>query len=407
VAAALLVRVLAMLALGLPGDVPSAARAWDWAYEQGAVAQALLRGDGYADPFGQGTGATAWCGPVFPLVLAGLMRLFGGVTNTTALALSGLQVVLSALVCRHLVRLGDALGQARVGALAAWGWALHPIGVYSSITIVWDSVFVAFALTWLLAAVARRGPGAAPRTLALLGLGVGAVGLLNPAPLVVAPAILAFVLRGRTDRARASLCLALPALLVVAPWSARNYARLGTPGLKANLGVELMVGNTDGADGGFHPWVHPAYNERQLELYRDLGERDYAALCMRHFRAWVRNHPGAFARLTLIRARTFWLGHDPFSDMPLRSGAPQARDAQGWVKWWVHFLTGVLALAGLVAYRDRRGGAWLVRGTALLFPLVYYVTHVLERYRFPIEPLVTYLAAWVGLALVERRRRRR
>ena len=35
----------------------------------------------------------------------------------------------------------------------------------------------------------------------------------------------------------------------------------------------------------------------------------------------------------------------------------------------------------------------------LLFPLIYYLTHVFERYRFPIEPVVVLLSVVALCAL--------
>ena len=406
-AVALAVRLAAMVALGLPRDV-APEESWSWAYEQGAVAAALLRGEGYADAFAQGTGPTAWCGAVYPAFLALVLELTGGLGRAAAIAVALVHALLSAAIAALLLRLGEALERPRVGALAGWAWALHPGAVYYPLVLVWDSVFVAFGLTWVLVSLARAGPAAAARALALRGLGYGALLLVNPAPLAILPALLLFVLRGRSAGAlRAVLAFCVPAALVLLPWSARNLLVLGTPQLKANLGVELWVGNAEGADGGFRPHVHPAYNRDELELYRELGEAAYSRDCAARFRARAAGEPGEFVRLSVLRARSFWLGVSPFEDVPLRSGETRQRDWQGWIEWFVHLFVGVLALSGAVLYRDPRGGAVLLRGVVLLFPLVYYATHVLERYRFPIEPVVTYLAAATALALVDRLRKQK
>ncbi len=42
----------------------------------------------------------------------------------------------------------------------------------------------------------------------------------------------------------------------------------------------------------------------------------------------------------------------------------------------------------------------------MLFPLAYYVTHVSERYRFPLEPLLVFLDVWLVLAVLARWRDR-
>jgi hypothetical protein len=57
-----------------------------------------------------------------------------------------------------------------------------------------------------------------------------------------------------------------------------------------------------------------------------------------------------------------------------------------------------------VAFRGRDGAATLVRGALLLFPLVYYVTHVFERYRLPLEPVVVLAASALLVRLIPRQR---
>jgi hypothetical protein len=391
-AVALAVRLAAVVLLGRPEDVwPETI--WTWAYEQGRIAEALLRGDGYADVMGPGSGPTAWCGPVYPVFLAAAIRVAGGVSRGAALIVVLVHVALAAGIAVHLMRLGQALGRPRLGILAGWTWALHPGAIYYPIDLVWDSVFVAFGLTWFLAALARARVDGNARAIARCGAGFGALALVNPAPLVILPALWLFL-----GRARTALLFTAATALVLVPWSLRNVLVLGTPSLKANLGVELRVGNTDGADGGFRPHAHPSFNLEERARYVELGELAYSRESAARFRAWVAANPGRFATLTVVRARNFWLGLNPFADVPLRSGETRARDWQGWIEWCVYFFFGASALVGVSRYRDERGGAVLLRAVVLLFPIVYYVTHVFERYRFPIEPVLTYLAAALALS---------
>ncbi|MCY3000619.1 MAG: hypothetical protein NTV21_02240, partial [Planctomycetota bacterium] len=60
--AAFAVRLAAALALGGFRVAPGTS-AWDWGHEPACIAQAWLDGRGYSDPWGQGTGATAWLTP--------------------------------------------------------------------------------------------------------------------------------------------------------------------------------------------------------------------------------------------------------------------------------------------------------------------------------------------------------
>ena len=52
-----------------------------WLYqrgiEMGLLAQSLLAGKGLSSPFGRDTGPTAFIAPIYPILVAGVFRLFG------------------------------------------------------------------------------------------------------------------------------------------------------------------------------------------------------------------------------------------------------------------------------------------------------------------------------------------
>ena len=62
-------------------------------------------------------------------------------------------------------------------------------------------------------------------------------------------------------------------------------------------------------------------------------------------------------------------------------------------------------IAGAIKLARRSPEAAFLAGTLVLFPLPYYVIHVLERYRFPIEPYLLTLgvALFTGVSGVKRR----
>ncbi|MGC2016431.1 MAG: hypothetical protein WA657_11410, partial [Candidatus Acidiferrales bacterium] len=49
-------------------------------FESGNIAHSLATGHGFSSPFRVDTGPTAWMTPAFPLLLAGIFRLFGAYT---------------------------------------------------------------------------------------------------------------------------------------------------------------------------------------------------------------------------------------------------------------------------------------------------------------------------------------
>ena len=185
------IRVLAIIVLGDPLDIHRVTRGggldWSWGYEQASVAQALSSGRGFSDPFAQGTGSTAWVAPFYPTLLAGLITLFGGITPAVAWILAIGQSVGAALTCYYLWKLGRHLYSGVAGIAAAMLWAVHPMAIYLPVAMVWDSTFVALSIAWFLATMVEHGREVTVRGAAILGVGLGATLLVNPAPLALVP----------------------------------------------------------------------------------------------------------------------------------------------------------------------------------------------------------------------------
>src|SRR3984885_7492839 len=58
---------------------------WRFGGEAGRIARSIALGEGFSNPlFGQ-TGPTAWLSPVFPYLLAGIFKVFGIYSKTSAL----------------------------------------------------------------------------------------------------------------------------------------------------------------------------------------------------------------------------------------------------------------------------------------------------------------------------------
>lgn len=365
-------------------------------WEEFAIAQALARGDGFADAFGRGTGPSAWTTPAYPILLAGLIRIFGGLNSGLAVTLFVCQGLLSSATAVLLWRIGLDAGGPRLGRVAAWLYALYPTAVYYPVTLVWHSTLAAFVMTLFFAVLTRAGPRAGLRDVVKSGLLFGAAVLVTASPIAFAPVVLYFLCRYRDsagEAVRVGLLFGGSALLAVSPWCVRNLVVLGTPAIRTNLGVELMVGNNDDATGGFNALAHPSQSEEEHERYAQLGEIDYAALGMQRFRAWLRANPGRFAELTARRFMFYWFGRPPTHVDHWDQDASVKADLRSWIRFGLQLLLGVAALVGLAVYRGPREQRVLLRGVLLLYPVIYGLTHVLARYRFPIEPMMMLASA--------------
>jgi hypothetical protein len=110
-------------------------------------------------------------------------------------------------------------------------------------------------------------------------------------------------------------------------------------------------------------------------LYQREGEIQFAADLKARVLNFVRSDPRRFAHLTGGRVVAFWTlpaGQRPYPVLLL-----------------------LMALAGILQAR-RYAKRWVAFASVLvLYPLVYYVTYTFARYRYPIEPLMYALAAYL------------
>ncbi len=399
---ALTLRIAFVLAFDTPGDV--ARGMWEWGYEAGSIATSLREGHGFANtwtrdvaPWSLGSGATGWLVPIYPGLLALLLELTDGLTRSTAWMLFAIQSVLSSFTCVLVWALGNRLQAPRAGRMAAWVLALHPLSIWHAASTVWDTTFAAFAFTLVLTRLAACEKKDGPRTWSTFGLLFGAAMLVNPAPLVLAPVVAWVAWRARP---RFSLWIgafapfALAASAVVLPWMLRNQAEVGAFSIRTNLGVELAVGNYDGADGRYARDRHPSHSPEEFQRYREVGEARYAAEAFERATTWILENPSRFVVLSLRRTASWWIGEDPWTDTRRDRGVSARDDPKAWAKWILHGGIGILGILGalLWARASRAPRPYLL--TLFVVPPVYLVTHVFERYRWPVEPLLCLCAAW-------------
>lgn len=400
--AAFALRVLAALALGSVPLAPGTST-WQWGHEPACIAQALLEGRGYSDPWGHGTGPTAWLTPPYPLFLASAMELGGGVTSAAAWIVVLVQALASAATALAIVRLCELLGHSRAALIAGWTFALYPISIANAAQVVWDTTFVALALSLVFITALRARASSADA--ARCGLGFGALLFLNPAPMSLGPILMAWLYK--RGGVRSALTFAACAVLLCLPWMVRNQLVLGSFSLRPNLGVELRIGNHDEATGRPLPFkYHPSHVESELTQYRELGEAEYCARDFQRAKAWISEHPSEFGALTARRVSLFWVGEPPTSDTRTSAGAGASRDPASWIKFAAFSLAGILGFAALGWLSLAFDVRLLLGASLLVFGTPYYVSHVSERYRFPLDPILVALGVALIVQVWQRRKAR-
>lgn len=283
---------------------------WDRGYTQfTSLAERVARGDGLSLVYESVTGISrSRRPPLYPLLLAGLLAIFGR-SDLPPLAL---QSVLGAATAFVAFRLGMGLFGRSQGLLAALLVAVHPYYVAHD-TILQETslltLLVAASVCALLRALRTE------RVWTLVGAGVLAGLTMLCKETLVAFGVLAvgwILVAFPANRLRLAAAFAVAVALTVSPWVWRNTVIHGRPVFTLSAGVGLWSGNS--------PHVLTHYPLASIDLaiaasLRALTPGDRADLASRSeleqdrwFRRraleFVTQHPGVVARLVLVKAVT-------------------------------------------------------------------------------------------------------
>jgi len=362
---------------------------FSFGFEMGRVGRSLALGQGFSNPFHGITGPTAWEPPLYPLLIAGVFKLFGIYTQASALVLLSINSVFSALTCIPIFLIAKRCFGEKLAVWSAWTWALFPSVIFWCTRWVWETSLAALLLAIIfgLALAMEEKDGLMPWI--EFGLLWGIAALTNTALLSFLPASGLWAWYRRAQQGKRSLAGAVLAAAVfvacVTPWLIRNYRTFGQfVFIRSNFGAELRLGNGPGANGTWMDYLHPTKNVAQLHLYRQMGEIAYVAERKRQALAFIRDDYARFAGLCLKRFIYYW------------GGLPHPGSALGPLANALFLTSSVLAFWGLGrALRQRRPGAWLFLWLVLFYPLVFYIAFPHPRYRHPIEPELGILMVYI------------
>ncbi|MGB5816671.1 MAG: glycosyltransferase family 39 protein [Thermoanaerobaculia bacterium] len=405
VVGALVLRLVLLFALGahqIDDD-------WRFGYETGRVARALAEGEGFSSPFRQPSGPTAWLMPAYPALLALIFVALGTYSVGSAVAILVINCIFGALTCAAVYLLAREIFGRATATLSAIVFALYPPSIWHSINSIWDTSLLTLVVVLLIYGLYRMPDDNRRVTFIAYGIALGLAVWVNPVILSILPVIWWRLWRRSrgplSQRLEAVVLVTLVMVVVVTPWVIRNHRQFGRLYLRSNLGLELMLGNSDAAWEDYlagslsSTWArrHPSVVPEELQRFVSMGEEAYVEEAMGEALAFIVERPGKFARLTVNRVYHFWL-----SDLKAKSewsGNLAVSVSLSWMKKASHLVPMLFIVLGLaIAVKKRRDIGPLI-GTMVLFPAVYYITNITERYRFPIEPFLVILAS-VGLLWV-------
>jgi hypothetical protein len=359
------------------------------------MARALAAGEGFANPFKDPTGPTAWQPPVLPLLLAGLLRVSGGSRTAVMAVVVVLQVLVligTGLLVLALARETTRRIRPAVTALVFLGALL--VRFRWCFQLTHDSWLVLLALDLLIAGLCWGRPLCRRWTAAGWRLFGGLCALVNPVVGLTWGAL--SVALGVRDRSYSRLALAvLVAGLTLTPWTVRNYRVFGRwiP-IKSNLAYELYQSQCLQPEALLRRGTfafHPAQAGREHQEYTALGEVAYLDRKRAQFWQAVRADPGDFGDRVVLRFLGATLWYVPFD---------RAEEARWpWVVW-VNRLThplpflALLVLAGTSAWKPLHRAQGAVIGVYLLYLLPYVGVSYYERYAVPLLGVKVLLVVW-------------
>ncbi len=360
------------------------------------LAARLAHGLSYQTPFHE----WAEWPPGYPFLLFVSFRLLG--VGPWAVNAANLLLFLGSMLAVYALarRFGEATARLATLLLALWPNLIASAGAATK------EMVILFLLPVLLLLYLKAGeetsPGRAAAMRLVAGMVLGYNTLTQPGVMLLAVAFAAYELLLRTPLLRAAgrlILLGAGMLLVILPWTWRNYRVLHTPVLVTSCGGDVFYrANNPLANGG---WI--ANGEHPLKQYDELTR---SRLGYQWAKEWIRANPDKFLLLSL-KKQVFFLGDDAVGFYEtLKRGLGIGGKAYAVAKlgsniYWV----GIWALI-LTALLLRWPTDWHRRPEVLLFLLtvLYFwaIDSVFEsgaRHHTPLAGLLAILAASLAQAL--------
>jgi 4-amino-4-deoxy-L-arabinose transferase-like glycosyltransferase len=402
VAAGLIVRVLFA---ALPGN--AARTPWGGGGDTAAyllLAHNLVEGKGYA----YAGMPTALRAPLYPLLLASFLKLFGDHALAAVRWLQFLEGVAVAFLCAELAR--------RIFGGTAWKLALlfalfSPTLVEMNGEILTEATATLFVTIFLLLLVQYFFR---PRWIELIGIGcavgLGALTRFNMALLAVVAVCIVFLRKDGLPRWQGATVMILLPLMIVSPWFIRNVAVFHGAalfsthsGLDALEGVLTPQGRALPGDAARLRaevgWVPPVDIETNSSSRHDLaGEPVLDRQCWKAAVTAWRRSSWRLVPIVVKKISAFWFSTDQLlwtGSFPVRL---RLERAAGVVTYWA-----VLSLALVGWFQLRARNAQLARTLVLyaIFVTAMHLPFVMNtRLRMPfLDPLLAVLASLGALAL--------
>jgi 4-amino-4-deoxy-L-arabinose transferase-like glycosyltransferase len=274
-----------------------------------ALAHSLASGRGFSYEPDQESGTTQQFGraPGYPLFLAAIGAT-SDASDSVPARVKVAQSILGAFTVCLVGGLAWRLAGPGAGAVSAWIAAMYPPLVWISAYALSESVYGLMGLTAVLmldrAVDCAERDGPATQWAIAAGVFTGGAILVRPAMLFFLPVAAVWLSWRRRDALAASLVVT--SLLVIAPWTARNYRTYGRVVFVASEGgVTFWTGNHPLARGEGDLAANPDIKLAEIEFRRKhpgLSAEQLEPLYYREALDYIARHPAWWAGLLARKA---------------------------------------------------------------------------------------------------------
>ena len=348
--------------------------------------------------------------PLAAYLLAALYRLGLDLPGVLALQL-GVGIVTSVLTFA-IGRLVFTAKVALAGAIAAAALPILPFFEAQLVAEAWTTALAQGSLLLFLLALREREQRPTLK-LALAGLLLGLAALGRPNVLIVLPVLGVWLWRqgraGRRPGWRALVPFVVGCVVAVSPATMHNLRHGEFTLVSANLGVNLLTGHSDQADGVSAIPVGVRWDGLQLEA-RQRGAATpgaFSALMTRDALRWAVAHPGRELQLLGTKILLLLNAREGRNNINPRWLAEQD-GVFVLARWWPGtWLLLPLAVCGLV-FLPREPRVDLLRWLIVVQAAAILPFFVAARFRAPLLPLAAlFAAAFIAQLPVWRRTDRR
>lgn len=368
----------------------------------------IAQGHGYPEPFlvlfyGRFV-PTAVHPPLWSAVLS-IVSLFtapgtgaGSLTGTVADLHRGVTSLCGATVVVLVGLLGRRIGDWRVGLGAAALAALYPHFIVSDGDLLSEPLYgvLVGGLLLLSYQFTDRLTG---RRAFVLGVVVGLAALTREEALWFIPVLLVpLAWKAGRNRLRLSILAVLGAVVVIAPWTVRNYVAFDQFVPVANSGAVIAGANNHCAYYGRHigSWQGecariPHQTNLTPEVYLSSRQTSEGL-------AYARRHAARAVLVAAIRLLRVWGLYEPGYES---LGAPTFAA----VGTGIYYVVLIAAVGGFIALRRRRRRILILLAPVIVTSLAAVLGDGLDRLRYDAELPLIAVAAWFFVLLFGRARR--